>query len=132
VLQVIVGQEVVLGRSSSWNYQYSFGWKVSKVTPKGQIVVQKTFGASVEERRFNPEGKEMSGTWGYNQHNLHVDVEEIKARKATEDRCKTARKAIQDVKIDSIGTMADKDTLEKYVKDLEEKLAIAKAAVEAI
>lgn len=135
-MNVQIGQEVVVGRAGSWKYHYSFGYKVTRITPKGQIVVvRETLNGdgspSVREMRFNVNGDEIGST-RYTTHRLHLNVDEIKDRLAKEDRTQAACKAIYDVKVEVSNRWLSKETLETYITELEEKLAEAKAAVEAI
>lgn len=123
-----VGDDVaVQGR-----YGYSFG-KIKTITPSGQVVVTMTI--SNLDRRFNRHGyetgRDRSSTWAcdrlvFNVAGIKTQLEKEKARKA-------AAHAINMVKPTEIVRDGwSKESMQGELKVLEERLARAKALVEAL
>jgi ABC-type transport system substrate-binding protein len=128
--QIAVGQEAVISHSGSWSVHYYFGYKVTKVTPSGQVVVQHE--SDGYERRFDAKGREMGKSSNY-PDSIHFNVVELRAAEDKRGREATAAAAINAVKVEETvrGTWG-KESMEVRIANLEALLAAAKAAVAAI
>jgi hypothetical protein len=121
------GEKVFTVRFGSWNCFFTPA-TVTKVTPKGQIVV--TF-ASGNTSRFNADGS-VIGSDSYCSKLDDVSYEERIARLAEEDRAKTAVSKIKDIQVNAVYAQWGKDGLMKEIVRLQALLDAAKEAVEAI
>ena len=152
-LQVQVNQEVAIDQSRS-NRSISYGWKVTKVTPKGQIVVQRTRenDSAVEEKRFNPDGTKLigaqildargqvvdSGFYSGDRYRLITDVQAEKDFDALRSRARAAATAITQIKPTDFHHRAYhwptdvKQSMLQNIQEMQKALDEAKAAVEAI
>ena len=121
-----VGQEVAILDYNTW----FFGYRVTKVTPSGQVIVKRD-GSDAYERRFDKRGYEMGGS-KFRPASLSADVDTIRN---SEDKLKRANKAataIMAVKVDRcLGTYSVEGMNEQLVQ-LQKLLDEAKAAVAAI
>lgn len=125
----VVGQEVVVARMGSWDMHYDFGYVVTKVTPSGQVVVKHP--EITAECRFNADHREV-GVDRYRAAELRLDVQELQEREARQKRSIDAVNLIHAVRTTVQGRKPCKTLLQEEIQELEEKLAAAKAAVEAI
>ena len=126
--QITVGQEAVIGRTGSRSTHYHFDYKVTKVTPSGQVVVQR--GSDGYERRFDAKGREI-GRGNY-PDTLHFNVTEIRAIEDKKARQNAAASAILAVKVENCKGTYSKETMEEQIAQLEALLVAAKAAVASI
>jgi hypothetical protein len=130
--QVKVGQEVAI-RSGYGDGEIAFGAIVKRVTPSGQVVVQ--FPSSDRERRFGADGYEMDKHGSsYHRARLLTDVAEARAETARKERLRAAREAVHAIKADpgSNSRYWDKKDLCRELEQLEQLVAMARKAVEAI
>ena len=132
-----VGQEVVVCRNGSWETHYTFGWRVTKVTPSGQVVVTWTDSAGVSpsrDRRFSKDGDEMGegksewrGVW------IDTDVAGIRDQIATKDARRNAAQLLHGVTTyDQIGRGASKEFLLATAAKMRAALDAADAAIAAL
>lgn len=129
-IEVRIGDEVVVCRLGSWDIAYEFGWKVIRVTPKGQIIVQTLDRQEpYNQIRFNAEGKEIGET--YHPRWLDVNVQGIREGQARLERSEHAATAIEAVKVQSSGTYS-KERLQAQINDLRKLLDEAQKAVDLI
>ena len=124
-----VGQEVAVACSGTYQTNYSFGWKVAKITAAGQITLAKE---GAENRRFTPRNREVGSSDSWRSSYIIADAAGVKARVAEKTRIHQAAQALQEVKCEVVARYASKATLQEKVAELEAALAKAKALVEAI
>jgi len=128
---VTVGQEVYC-QDGRYDHNCFFG-KVTKITPKGQIVVEREIvlpdnSKGKREYRFNKGGDEISSD-SWNKRSL-IDVIYARALIKMFHSRRAANRSLQDVKLLVTPSGAwDADTLLKAVDNLENKLIAAKAAI---
>ncbi len=126
--ELIIGQEVAITSGGSRMETY-FGYRVKRVTPTGQVTVVRP--SDGYERRFDASGFEMGthSRYGRDQITTHIEAErELQ-------RSRTAAVAAANA-INAIGVHVQhrwgKESLQNTINELEQKLAAAKALVEAI
>jgi hypothetical protein len=134
--KLTVGQEVVVVSSGTGWYgpHYSFGWKVHKVTPSGQVVMRLGPSATLKEpleKRFDKHGREMNSGSRWYRDWLDADVEGRRADVVRQQRVGAAKAALGKVRVDVCETPS-KEKLEEYVGQLEAALAEARAKVAAV
>lgn len=128
-----VGQEVVIGRMGSWDMHYNFGYRVTKVTPTGQVTVEFTMeNQRVSTLKFNNRGYEM-GTSGYSLRQIYADVAGIREQVASKHRASKAAEALNDVALqEKCRSTYSRESMVEMLEQLQAKLDAAKAAVAAI
>jgi hypothetical protein len=125
--QIVVGQEVAVQDRHSVRFDY----KVTKVTPSGQVVIQRNFDGY--EMRFDKNGYQMNTMSShYYKDRLVLDVVGAKEESARKDRARLAERAILAVGERECRYTYGKETMLKQIAEMEVRLAAAKAAVEAI
>lgn len=127
-----VGQEVAVIPWSNHGIRYQFGYTVKKVTPSGQIVVSWNINGEEREKRFDANGDEMGASSKWTRARLEPNAQKARDYMAEQTRRAKAVDAILAVRVSDCRSGYSKDGMQKLIVELEEKLAAAKSAVEAI
>lgn len=130
----VAGQEVAIQSGYGRGTVY-FGYKIARVTPKGQVVIEIPAMGTIaaRERRFDADGYEMGSSAGkFNRDRLVFDVAAARANAEREKRSALAAGLLNDINADRVRSTYSKESMLKVVADLEAQLAAARAAVEAI
>lgn len=130
--QVKVGDEAVVAHYGSWSTNHNFGYVVTKVTPKGQVVVKRE--SDSYERRFDANGVEMKTSASkYRRDVVLFNVAELRNNEARMLATKRAEKAISDVGVEMPGYgNTDKKYLLTKMEELEAQMARARELIELI
>lgn len=146
-ITVTVGQELAMQDNGSGNYapRFHFGWTVTRVTPSGKFEAwngkqKPEVGYDYTRRYFNAQGYELQdGLNGKVKRYgaiARTNVAELRARVAAKERIHTAVGLINKISSNEFRVMhADyqsKDTLLAQLSLIDEAVAAARAAVEAI
>lgn len=123
-----VGDKVYIRHMGSWDATYTPS-TVTKVTPKGLVDV--VVGADTKPRRFLITGNEQGCSWKYMNSLDTLPFDERTALLAQVERTKLAAAAINEVRAD-VRYNYGKTSLLKYVEQLEQAVAKARALTEAI
>lgn len=130
---LMVGQEVAV-RSAYGHGDYSFGWKVARLTEKrGEVIVwrQNTDG-SVTNYRFDAGGREMGRAGSSYRATLTIDVVAAREETARMQRTREAITALHEIKDSRARLEWGKEGLIEEVARLEALIAKARAAAELI
>lgn len=146
-ITVTVGQEVALEDNGTGRYpaRYTFNWTVTRVTPSGRFEVWNgqpapTTGYDYTRRYFNNQGYELQDGFNGKIKNYPLractNVAELRARVAAKERIYAATALVNkiyatDNRIHEPAYQT-KGSLLTHLSLLEEMLAAARAAVEAI
>jgi hypothetical protein len=137
-MNVTVGQEVAVATYGGHAPRFSFGWFVKKVSPTGQITVERDNLAGKVAKRFRPDGRELGGN-SYYSSRMETNVAEIQARlaaiQAREEATAAFHKisALLEKKVGVPGRwMLDKTQLTEVLAEMDELVAAARAKVEAL
>lgn len=128
------GQEVAI-LSAFGDRDYSFGWTVTRVTPKSkEVVVEgKNHQGDTIERRFDQFGYEMERGSSRYRARLESDVQGAKEAIVRKQMEIEAFKLLQHVKLpENIKYTWGKSGMLREIEQLEENLRIARAVVEKI
>lgn len=134
-----VDQEVAIASPRSWGpHSLSTGWKVTKVTPSGQVTVSRQLPDQKEPivKRFDNRGEEMGFSGGrYSRPFLRVDVDqvrlEIRARKQRVEVVVAFQNVRKLVERD-VGDMWQVQDYQRLVAQLQEAVEACRSKVEAI
>lgn len=139
---VTLGQEVVVlhhsGSIMSDGPRAAFGYKVTKITPTGQITVTHAAATAVDAEglRFKPSGSiygwTQIGGSSYSSIGLDFDVAGRRAEVARRERAIKAINAISAVQADRTRHSWGIPAMQKEVERLEALVAAARQAVDAI
>jgi hypothetical protein len=126
-----VGQEVAA--RDGYSHKARFFGVVKKVTATGQSIVEFKMGEEIRQRRFNKYGKEIAVLTSYPDY-LVADAAAERVVMANEERRIIAAKAINAIYEGRslVRHTWSKDDLRTTVQGLEEQIAAARVAVEAI
>ena len=126
---LVVGQEIVIASSGSWDMNYTLGYTVIRVTPT-RVTVKK-LGVEVP-RSFTVGGVEVGHAQDYSPSYISdVTPVQVIAQREERQRKIRASSAIEAVRADCQSTY-DKDSMQRMITELEVKLAAARTTVEAI
>lgn len=122
------GQEVAI--ISNFNSRFA---TVKKVTPSGQVVVGWTLGTEKREARFDKDGREIgTHTSRWNRDYLRADVDAVRAEIDAKKRAVHAARVLNEIKPPDARPTYGKDSMIEIVQKLEQQIALARAAVEAM
>jgi len=125
---LVLGQKVVLARYGSHQEHLTVGYTVTKVSAT-RITVTNETGLS---RSFMIGGKEVGHANDYSPTYISdKSPEQVQAARADLERHIKASNAITAVRVDCRPTY-NKGVMQEKVRELEEQLAAARAAVEAL
>jgi hypothetical protein len=130
MINVTIGQEVVVNSAYGANMP-QFGYRVKKITPKGQIVVVRESDGC--EIRFDKYGFEVGSASRLYKSTLSTDIDHARERVRYRGAAIEAATAINNVRMEErVLHTYNKEMFVQAIAELESKLAAAKAAVKEL
>lgn len=129
-----LGDEVVYCRSGNYGPSYTFGYKVTKITPTGQVTIQLDANGmtATSVKRFTKDGAEIGNADSYYSRWLDADVAGIRQLLADKHATRHAAEMLEKVNAGQVGREWCKETLLKKAAALRAALDAADAAIAAM